>query len=221
MKLRQYSAIIFDLDGTLIDSFTALATAVNHARESAGLPGLEPEEIRKFVGHGVEPLLEQSFGTIPGAEVTRIFNAKYDEICCGHSRLLDEVDATLSALATHDYAMAVCTNKPTRFSQKIIDHLGIALHFAVVAGPDLAGARKPDPAHVHWVLDALGCSPSDALFVGDMVVDIDAARGAGVDVAVLTAESRDVDSLIRAEPDYILSRFGELLQILSPAGALR
>ncbi len=221
MKQRQYNAVLFDLDGTLIDSFSALAIAVNHARESAGLPGLEPEEIRKFVGHGVEPLLEQSFGTIPSAEVTRIFNARYDQICCEHSRLLDEVESTLSALAAYGYAMAVCTNKPTGFSQKIIEHLGVASHFSVVAGPDLVGARKPDPAHVHWVLDALECSPSDALFVGDMVVDIDAARGAGVDVAVITAESRDVASLVRAEPDYILSRFGELLQILSPAGALR
>src|SRR5207247_25228 len=95
----RYRAVLFDLDGTLVDSYSALAEAVNYARRQSGLTDLTAETIREFVGDGMERLLCRAFGTedVP-AGATEAFEARYDEICCTESRVLEDVESTLSAL---------------------------------------------------------------------------------------------------------------------------
>jgi phosphoglycolate phosphatase len=149
MAELRYRAVLFDLDGTLVDSYAALADAVNFARARFGLPGLTTDTIRGFVGEGLERLLCRAFDADAApAGATEAFEARYDAICCEQSRVLDDVESTLEDLDRLGVSMAVCTNKPTAFSKKILEFLGLAHFFRDIVGPDTAGARKPDARHV-------------------------------------------------------------------------
>ena len=215
MPLR-YRAVLFDLDGTLIDSYAALAEAVNHACRQHGRPELNSSRIRDLVGEGVERLLERVFAPSPvpiGALET--FEQRYDEICCRGSRVLDDVHETLMKLDGLGTAMAVCTNKPTSFSTKILQHLDLAAFFSAIVGPDAAGARKPEAQHVLYALAATGCRAEEGLFVGDMPIDIRAARNSGMDVAVIATGSASETDLRASQPDYVLGRFSDLLGVVA------
>jgi phosphoglycolate phosphatase len=211
----RYRAVLFDLDGTLVDSYTALAEAVNHARRTHGLTELSTARIREFVGDGIERLLQRAFErTDVPRSVHVAFESRYDEICCGESKVLADVEATLERLSKLGVRMAVCTNKPTVFSKKILDFLGLSRHFRGIVGPDLAGARKPEAKHLLYTLDAVSCAPAEALFVGDMPIDVRAARNSGIDVAVVASGSSSMEQLVAAEPDHVLERFSDLLKIV-------
>lgn len=211
----RYSAVVFDLDGTLVDSYDALTDAVNHCLAHFHRPALSRGQIRDYVGEGVEVLLSRCFSPEPvPADAGRVFEERYDEVCCDQSRILAEVSQTIAALATGGIRMGVCTNKPTSFSRKILEHLGVAGQFESIVGPDLAGARKPDARHVEYVLETLHAEPSNALFVGDMPIDVHAARNAGLDVAVIATGSASAESLQRESPDFFLKRFSELVEIV-------
>lgn len=211
----RYRAVLFDLDGTLVDSYNALAEAVNHARRTHGLPELSAARVKEFVGDGIERLLQRAFErTDVPRSVHDAFVARYDEVCCSESRVLADVEATLERLTKLEVKMAVCTNKPTFFSKKILDFLGLSRHFAAVVGPDLAGARKPESRHLLFTLDSVGCDPREALFVGDMPVDVRAARNSGLEVAVVATGSSTHEQLAAAEPDHFLERFSDLLKIV-------
>lgn len=211
----RYRAVLFDLDGTLVDSYAALTEAVNHARRTHGLHELSATKIRELVGDGVEKLLQRAFERtdIPRSIIDS-FEARYDEICCAESRVLAEVDATLHQLAELGIEMAVCTNKPTVFSKKILDFLDLSRYFRAIVGPDLAGARKPDARHLAFTLQSVQCGPAEALFVGDMPVDVSAARNSGLDVAVVATGSSTAEQLAASDPDHFLDRFSDLLKIV-------
>ena len=215
MTLR-YRAVLFDLDGTLVDSYAALAEAVNHARRAHGLHELSAGRIRDFVGDGLETMLQRAFERqeVPHS-VRNAFESRYDEICCAESKVLADVEATLAELAGAGVAMAVCTNKPTPFSKKILEFLELAPFFRAIVGPDLAGARKPDAQHVLHALAATECPASEALFVGDMPVDVHAARNSGMDVAVVPTGSSTPEALRAARPDHYLDRFADLLAVVA------
>jgi len=210
----RYRAVLFDLDGTLVDSYAALADAVNFALRQHGLDDLTAGEIRALVGDGLEKLLQRAFdGEVPDT-ASGAFEARYDEICCEQSHVLADVEATLSALSHLDVAMAVCTNKPTAFSRKILEFLGLASFFRAIVGPDLAGARKPARQHVLHTLEATRCSPDEALFVGDMPIDIEAAHNSGIAVAVVATGSSSSNELRAAGPDHYLDRLADLVEIV-------
>lgn len=212
-----YDAVVFDLDGTLIDSYRALTLAINHARTSSGFRELTEEEIRGAVGEGIDVLLQRAFAPSNVPPEARLrFESRYDEICCAESRILDHVEETLGTLQGAGVSMGVCTNKPTSFSRKILDALGLGGRFRAVVGPDLAGSRKPDGAHVLRTLALMECSPEHALFVGDMPIDVAAARSAGIPVAVLPTGTAAREKLEASSADYVLERFDELVPIVVP-----
>ena len=215
-----WEAILFDLDGTLIDSYAALTKSINFAREQYGLEGLSGDLIRQNVGDGVEILLERTFAPAAVPDTARaFFEAHYDRICCEESRILDHVEPTLRMLNDRGLAMAVCTNKPTAYSSKILESLGLAVYFGAVVGPDLAGSRKPAGAHVLYTLERLGRPPHAALFVGDMPIDVQAARNAGLQVAVVATGSATPEALRSAGPDYFLQSFAQLIELTAGGGS--
>ena len=216
----RYRAVLFDLDGTLVDSYTALSEAVNHTLREHGLQELSAGRIRELVGDGVETLLQRAFdrAEVPRS-VVEAFESRYGEVCCAESKVLAEVGATLDELAELGVEMAVCTNKPTFFSTKILDHLGLSRHFRAIVGPDLAGARKPDAQHLTFTLRSVHCGPGEALFVGDMPIDVSAARNSGIDVAVIPTGSSTREQLTASDPDHLLEHFSDLLKIVRAEAA--
>ena len=211
----RYRAVLFDLDGTLVDSYAALTDAVNHARSAHGLTGLPAARIRELVGDGVERLLQRAFErTDVPATALEAFESRYDAVCCAGSTVLAGVESTLASLSELGVEMAVCTNKPTAFSRKILEFVGLARHFRAIVGPDVAGARKPDARHLLATLDSVACDASDALFVGDMPVDIHAARNSSMDVAVVTTGSSTREQLAAARPDHFLDAFSDLVELV-------
>lgn len=216
----RYRAVIFDLDGTLVDSYAALTEAVNHSRRTHGFEELTGAQINSFVGEGVERLLQKAFDRSElSPSMIEAFESRYDEICCSESRILQDVEMTLETLARRGVAMAVCTNKPTGFSQKILDALDLSRYFRAIVGPDLAGARKPDARHVRAALRSAGSAENETLFVGDMPIDVAAARNSGLDVAVVTSGSSSREVLVAASPDHFLERFSDLIELVCSKAA--
>ena len=193
---------------------------MNHARRSHDLDELPSEFIRTLIGDGLEKLLQRAFDIdeVPST-VRDAFESRYDEICCEESRVLDDVEATLGELARLGIPMAVCTNKPTGFSKKILDFLGLSPHFRAIVGPDVAGARKPSAQHVLRTLEEAGCKPDGTLFVGDMPIDVEAARNSGIAVAVVPTGSSSYEQLLSSEPDHVLDRFSDLLGLVGSGAA--
>lgn len=211
----RYETVIFDLDGTLVDSYDALQQSVNHTRSRFDLGPLALPDIKAMVGDGLGVLLERTFrpGPVP-PEAKSIFEEHYDIVCCGASRLLDGVDTTIERLYSAGTRMAICTNKPTPFSVKIVEHLGLIRFMRAVVGPDTAGARKPEAQHVRVTIDRAGGRLETTLFVGDMQIDVEAARNAGVSVAVIPTGAVGADALRAANADFLLERFDELERIV-------
>jgi phosphoglycolate phosphatase len=216
----RYTTIVFDLDGTLVDSYAALAEAINFARKELGREPLELDRVKSFVGEGLEVFLQRSFhpDAVP-SEAGPVFERKYDEICCNASKLLDGVMDTVKRLHEAGAQMAICTNKPTAFSVKIVEHVGLGEYIGAVIGPDLAGARKPSGLHVLHAIRAIDGDVASTLFVGDMVIDVEAARNAGTAIAVIPTGVTSVEDLRAAGADYVLERFEDLLAVVGVKSA--
>jgi len=207
--------ILFDLDGTLLDSYDAIAESLNLARQSFGLPGYTRGEVVQMVGHGLEKLMAEALGPENIEEGVRIFRDRYRLVSLSGSRLLSGVETTLRELKARGYRMAVITNKPAYFSRKILEHLGVSELLPVLYGPDLAPA-KPDPEMVFRCLRDLGCEAAETILVGDMLVDRDTANNAGILYFAVATGSESREKLLAASPHRFLERFEDLLSHLPP-----
>jgi phosphoglycolate phosphatase len=183
---RTFSAVIFDLDGTLIHSLPDLTVAINAVLAEEGLTPLAESEVGPMVGDGAGMLVSRAFaarGGLPTPDVTPYltrFLGHYEPNATALTRPWDGVVETLTALKQRGMALAVCTNKPSAATHAILGELGLDDFFAVVVGGDDTPALKPDPAHVNAVLDRLSVGHDDAIFVGDSINDVLAAKGARV-----------------------------------------
>lgn len=206
-------AIVFDLDGTLVDSYEAITAGVDHARAAFGLPPIDPHEVRFAVGHGAEALLARYVGAARAAEGVRLFRGRYAQVLEQGTHALAGVVDALKALHERGYRLAVASNKPSDFTERILANLGVRERFGSVLGPEEAGAAKPDPAMIQRCLHELGAAPDQAVYVGDMVLDVESAQRAGVaSVLVLGGSSTEGD--LRATGQVVLRSIGDLLQLL-------
>jgi len=186
-------AILFDLDGTLVDSVPDLAGALNALLEEEGLAAIPEEEVRGMVGNGVEKLVERGFAAhgreVAGdelASMTKLFMSLYEPRATLRTRLYAGVAATLQSLRSEGVSLAVLTNKPSEPTRLILEGLRVADCFRTVVAGDSGLPKKPDPAVIHAALEALGASAEEALMVGDSPADVGAARAAGIPVIVVS-----------------------------------
>jgi 2-phosphoglycolate phosphatase len=203
-------AVVFDFDGTLVDSYAAITATVNHVRALHGLPPLPELEVRKHVGRGPANLLEH---TVPGGEVDKDlaeYKAHHPSVLKRGTRLLPGVAQTLPILHEHGLRLAVCSNKLRGFTLELLDIFSLRDLFDAVIGPEDAPRIKPAPDMLLAALDRLRVSRAQALYIGDMTVDIHTARAAGVAVWVVTTGSDDLATLHAARPDRIIGDFSEL-----------
>jgi phosphoglycolate phosphatase len=212
--------VIFDLDGTLIDSKTDLANSVNATRAWMGLETIDASVVATWVGNGAPVLIRRALGPdVSDADIQRAleyFLGYYREHMLDYTKLYPGVKAGLDELRAAGVLMAVLTNKPVRFSQSIIDGLELHDHFFRVYGGNSFDQKKPHPVGIERLRNECNAAPDRTLMVGDSAVDIRTARNAGVPAAGVswgfqpeTLREHPPDLLVDAMPEltgYILER---------------
>jgi len=212
------SSILFDLDGTLIDSKTDLANSINLMLADLDRPPLAEATVGGFVGDGVRVLVYRSLtATDPNhqppeetlhAKGIALMHRRYAEEMLKTTRLYPEVADTLASFGNK--LKAVVTSKEVRFTKIILEHFDIAKYFDAIVGGDTTPARKPDPRPVLEAIRLLGGSAVDAVMVGDSENDINAGRDAGVRTCGVTFGFRTAEQLRVSKPDVMIDRFDQL-----------
>jgi phosphoglycolate phosphatase len=213
VDLGSLKAVLFDFDGTLGDSYEAITASVNHVRAAHGLPPLTEAEVRPHVGRGPASLLEH---TVPGADLARDwprYRAHHPSVLESGTRLMPGAAEAVAALKGRGLSVGVCSNKPRVFTRRLLDYLGLGGQVDLVLGPEDVQRPKPAPDMLLATLTRLGLKPEQALYVGDMVVDIDTARAAGLRVWVVPTGSEERAHLEAAQPDRLLRDLNELARL--------
>lgn len=222
---NRHSVLLCDLDGTLIDSAPDLASALASLLKEEGQSPVSLKAVKGMVGDGAAKLVERAFtlsgetptpATLTG--LTDRFLQIYETMLAVDTVVFPGVKETLAALKADGWRLAVCTNKPEQASREVIEALGLNPLFDAIAGGDSYATRKPDPGHILSLLGQLDASPEMAILVGDSLVDVAAARNAGVAVIAVSYGYRRVPAS-ELGADVLIDAFAELpaaLNRLSP-----
>ena len=210
--------LIFDLDGTLVDSKRDLSSSVNYVREMFGLTPLGEDAISGYIGDGAQMLIRRALG--PDAAESDVqsgfqaFLSYYREHMLDESKLYPGVSETLSRLS--DFRLAVLTNKPVRFSRVMLDGLGILQFFAAVYGGNSFEKKKPDPVGVFQILQDTDSRIDQTWMIGDSAVDVLTGRNAGAATCGVTWGYAS-ESFTRTPPDFLIHRFEDLESLVRGA----
>lgn len=205
--------LVFDFDGTLIESAPELQHCLNTVLAEQGRSALPVEAVKKMIGNGVKKLVERGFNATggPPADLDATLERFMEHYHAApvEDTLYEGVRQTLNLLRDAGYRMAICTNKPYQATMRILNGLEIAGYFEAVAGGDSFPVRKPDPAHLLGVLEILNTTPSRAIMIGDSPNDIGCAIAAEVrSVAVTYGYSNVPHAELGA--DVLIDRFDAL-----------
>lgn len=213
--------LLFDLDGTLVDSVGDLTAAINGLLTELGRAPLAIDEVRPMIGDGVGILVQRALAARPGGAIdpdmaVARYVAHYEASPSRHTVIYPGVVETLATLAERGYPLIVCTNKPERVSGTLLKALGIGGLFVRVFGGDSLPWRKPDPRVLSAILDEFKVAATNALFVGDSEVDAGCAKGAGVPFALVTYGYHRIP-IAEIPRSVMLETFGGLVPLLADA----
>jgi len=206
--------IIFDLDGTLVDSFPAIHQSLSRAMERVGVPPWPLQQTLRSVGRGADALLETAVGPEKKARALALFKEDYRVTCLEKTSLYPGVIEGLTALQRSGRALAVASNKPLAFTRIILEHLGVAAFFDSVAGPEQVEHPKPHPAMIRAILQALRLAPDECIYVGDMPLDLETASRAEVHCVLVATGAHSAEELRRQAAVPVLRSLAELPALL-------
>lgn len=208
--------IVFDLDGTLLETAPDLLDSLNHCLGTLSLNQVNPAEIRRYVGFGGRVMIERAcvaHGRRLGSEeleaVYRIFLEHYGKNMPGRSKPFPGVIDSITAFHEAGYLTAICTNKLESLSRHLLEGIGIAHLFTAICGADTFEQRKPDPRHLIGTIEMAGGDPERCVMVGDSRTDIDTAKNAGIPVVAVDFGYTDQPVHV-FEPSKVISHFNEL-----------
>lgn len=208
--------IVFDLDGTLVDTAPDLAATMNVLLENHGRPRLALDSVRLMVGRGARVLMQRAMAAtgdpVDDAALNRLveeFVAIYEGKIADESRPYDGVVAAIEEFRRNGHRLAVCTNKPEGLSNLLLRQLGLRDAFSALLGGDSLPVRKPDPLHLTATIDAAGGRLDDAVLVGDSRTDLDTARAAGVPFIGVSFGYTETP-MAELGPDILIDSFAEL-----------
>ncbi len=215
--------VMFDLDGTLVDSVPDIALAVDAMLVDLGLPKAGQEQVRRWVGNGAERLVQRALvagdetqiSTIPPAvleQAMAVFMDHYTEVNGRHSVLYPHVRRVLRQLQQAGIALAVVTNKPKHFADELLQSLEIESLFAMVVGGECVKRKKPEPDALLWVASQMGVAPQDALMIGDSCNDVGAARAGGIAIICVSYGYNHGQPIADSNPDRVIDCFSELVR---------
>jgi phosphoglycolate phosphatase len=213
--------IVFDLDGTLVDTAPDLINALNHVLDREGLPPVPLHSARNMIGAGARKLIERGLegeGRSVGVEdinrLTADFIAYYADHIADESRPFEGLEAALDHLATRGHRLAVCTNKLEWLSKRLLDALGLSPRFAAICGADTFGVQKPDPTILRETVARAGGQLSTSIMVGDAGTDVGVARRAGVPVIGVSFGYTDIP-IADLKPDRVIHHMKDLLDAVT------
>lgn len=222
MPYRQrFDAVLFDLDGTLIETAPDLCAALNHTLAQAGRDGVQLDQVRHMIGDGARVMLRlglEATGQTPtDAEIEQWFDVLlehyWDHVADG-SYAFPGVLAALDGLRAAGLKLAVCTNKPHALSNRLFEQLEMAHLFDAVLGGDSLAVRKPHAGHILGTLEAIGVQAGRAVMIGDSANDLNAARNAGLPVVLVTF-GYTTTPVQELGADALIDHFDQLLPALS------
>ena len=205
--------VLYDLDGTLVDTLADIAEATNHMLQTLQASPMPADAIRQFVGRGVQELVAACLKTDEPQRIEEgvaVYRAYYSQHLLDHSRLYPGAIALLDHFASRP--QAVVTNKPNPFSQRILETLGVARYFFEIVAGNSAYPRKPDPASVQALMAAAKATPHDTMLIGDSPIDIETGRNAGITTVAVLHGLTDEPELAAANPDLLVHNFHDLLK---------
>ena len=207
------ATIVFDLDGTLVDTAPDLTNALNDVLTRRGHAPVELATIRACVGHGARVMIEEALRRTGGeGDIDRMlteFLVHYEANIANESRPFPGAVAALEELSAQGATLAVCTNKREYLSRKLLEELDLARYFSGLAGRDTFAVSKPDPGHLTRLIALAGGTPSRAVMVGDSDIDIRTAKAASVPVILVSFGYTDAP-LDHLAPDAVIDHFDEL-----------
>jgi phosphoglycolate phosphatase len=207
------ATIVFDLDGTLVDTAPDLTNALNDVLTRRGHAAVSGETIRASVGHGARIMIEEALRRTGAKEdvdqMLAEFLLHYEANIAAESRPFPGAVATLDRLAAQGATLAVCTNKREYLSRRLLEALQLDSYFAAVAGRDTFALSKPDPGHLTGVIALAGGTPSRAVMVGDSEVDLKTAKAASVPI-ILVSFGYATSPLDGLSPAARIDHFDEL-----------
>ncbi|MAU41798.1 MAG: phosphoglycolate phosphatase [Kordiimonas sp.] len=223
--LSHIRAVLFDLDGTLVDTSGDLRAALNYVLQKINRPIMDESHVRHLTGHGAKALLERGLrdsGGLPEDihmdELLNDFLSYYRNNLTVHSHFFPGAEAALKQLQDHGIALAVCTNKPHQLALQLLSELAGTDYFQTIKGREAVSIPKPDKAHLLEALAALQCNPDDTVMIGDSYNDIEAARRARIaSIAVDFGYSNVPVSTLK--PDAIISSYNDLTPCLATISA--
>lgn len=216
--MLNFPVVIFDLDGTLLDTLHDLHASVNYALEQHGLPLRSIQEIRSYLGNGVGSLIAQSVPAGTSSEereaVLSTFRPYYFAHSMDHTKPYDGVIEAIRGLKVKGKRLGVVSNKPNEAVQDLHQRFFAPAGMDIAIGETAGVPRKPDPASVFVALARLGAEPGEAVYVGDSEVDLETARRAGLPCIAVAWGFRDEPELQAAGAGTIIHKPEELLKLL-------
>lgn len=189
----RFDTVLYDLDGTLIDSAKDMQVAVSNVLADHGLPPVSEDDVRIFMGQGSKVTMGKAFAKYGRAlddealsAITRQFARYYEADPVGHTVAFDGVADVVARFARLGLKQGVCTNKFERPSRRILEHLKLMPPIADVAGADTFPVRKPDPRHILMLVERMGCAPARTVMIGDSIHDVEAAHAAGLPAVLVS-----------------------------------
>ena len=214
MNKYRISLIVYDFDGTLVDTLFDIADAVNLSLNELGLRALSRETIRTYVGKGVEKLMDQAIsgtGCVDLALAVELFRKHYSKNLINQTNFYPSGREILDHFC--DKKQAICSNKPEEFVRHILASLGSLDFFDAILGGDSLKSKKPDPEGLLYLLDRFQCSSEQTLLVGDSLVDLEAGKAAGVFTCVVDYGFGDPEEIALAKPDCSIDDLSELKEL--------
>ncbi|WP_457561740.1 phosphoglycolate phosphatase [Caminibacter pacificus] len=207
--------LIFDLDGTLIDSVPDITDAINKTFDELGIERVSEEDVRNYLGNGARTLIERALRGKNDEELLqktlKIFKNHYKNNVCNKTILYPGVKETLEKLP---YKKVIVTNKPYEFVGEILKTLEIDKHFEMYIGGESLPEKKPSPLPLLYVCEKMGYKPSEAVMIGDSKNDILAARNAGIKSVAVNYGYNYGEDVSIYKPDIIIDDFRKLLEVL-------
>jgi phosphoglycolate phosphatase len=214
--MKSIGLLIFDLDGTLVNTLEDIAASVNHTLGRLGRGPLPLETVGRYVGDGLTMLLERALGgrTDRLAEAKRVYIEHHRRNFVVNSSLYPGVRETLEHFRS--LPMAVITNKDREFSEPLLTRLGIIQYFKLIIGADAGLPLKPAPDSILKILGDVNVPKGRAVIVGDGTTDVIAGRAAGITTCSVTYGFRSEEELRKAGPDYVIHELSELKNLFVP-----